>query len=578
MYYRIFKILTLLLSLFSQVWSGEESIIMNASDFGLVADGVTNDSPAIQRMLDAAVVKAADYSITLQFPENRKIYAERSVGRHLFRLNGLSNFSIKGGDSVFLLHPDLRFLFASNCKNLSVTNLKVETSPNPTVEALVLSKNKDGSELTVRLDEPHRASELAGPTRQDGEQDFFAMMWLADKYTDSSFHYYVSGFESVKTEGKRSPDQIRVISRGGIPEEYLKRLVPGQTRISLPVAGIAHRHGPGAMIIIDRCHDVLIQDVEIWSAPWFAYQIFRNSGNLEFKRAHIRPEPRSGRITSIWRDGFHVKGNSGNLLFEDCILEGMNDDAFNVSTHTWKVSEVIAPDRFRIEQRFPLQFIPPTLGGSLQAISADGQLRLGQASIIEIIGIPDGDAVFYPGEGEQHPRAPTLEIVLEEPIDGLTKGTVVWDATNANPSVVIRNCRIRNSCRFQSPVVLEYCDIAAFLWFYGDELEGPMPSGSIVRHNILKQGRGNSELALSFLGELHTDPRADSRTVPSKRSEFPLSDIVLEGNRIYGGLSIDRVYGVVLRRNVFPDGIDNTEIIDSFKVVKEGNSPEFSRQ
>lgn len=574
MKFNLFQI-ALLLSLLPQAWSSEQGIVMNASDFGLVADGVTNDGPAIQRMLDAAMAKAADRSITLRFPENGKIYAERAASRHLFRLNGLSNFRIEGNHSVFLLHPDLRFLFASNCTNLSVTNLKVDTSPNPTVEALVLSKNKDGSELTVRLNEPHRASELAGPTRQDGEQSFFGMMWLADKYTDASFHYYISGFEPVETEGKRSPDQIRVISRGAIPEEYRKRLVPGQTRISLPVAGIAHRHGPGAMIIIDRCHDVLVENVEVWSAPWFAYQIFRNSGNLEFKRAHIRPEPGSGRITSTWRDGFHVKGNSGDLLFEDCILEGMNDDAFNVSTHTWKVSEVLAPDRFRIEQRFPLQFMPPTLGGSLQAISADGQLRLGQARIIEIIGIPDGDAVYYPGEGERHPRAPELEVVIESPIAGLTVGSVVWDKRNANPSVVIRNCRIRNSCRFQSAVTLEYCDIASFIWFYGNELEGPMPSGSIVRHNILKRGRGNSSLALSFLGELHTDPRATERTVPTHKTEFPLSDIVLEGNRIYGGLNIDRVYGLKMKGNVFPDGNADTVITDAFEIQLNSNSPKL---
>ena len=137
---------------------------------------------------------------------------------------------------------------------------------------------------------------------------------------------------------------------------------------------------------------------------------------------------------------------------------------------------------------------------------------------------------------------------------------------------MIRNCRIRNSCRFQSAVTLEYCDIASFLWFYGNELEGPMPSGSIVRHNILKRGRGNPRLALSFLGELHTDPRSTKRTVPTKEQEFPLSNILLKGNRIYGDLTIDRVYGITLRDNVFVEGIGESALVDCFEIQSKGNS------
>jgi hypothetical protein len=551
-------------------------VILDSRDFGLVADGVTDDGPAIQHLLDKANSIAAETPVTLRFPENRRIYAVQAGSRHLFRLDGLQDFTIEGNGSVFLLHPDLRLMFASNCTGLEVTGLSVETWPSPTVEAVVMGKNHDGSALTVRLNEPHRMSELAGPTRQDGEQDFFGMMWFKDKYTDYTFHYYISGFEAV--DGERNPEGslIRVNGRNPMPAEYRERVSAGRTRISLPVAGIAHRHGPGAMIIIDRCHDVLFEDVEVWSAPWFAYQIFRNSGELVFRRAHIRPRPGSGRITSTWRDGFHVKGNPGALLFEDCILEGMNDDAFNVSTHTWRVSRIIGPERFEIQQRFPLQFMPPGVGGSLQATSADGQLRLGQARIVKVSGAPEGTAVYHPGEGERHPRAPELEVVVESPIQGLAVGSVVWDKTNANPTVTIRNCRIRNSCRFQSAVTLEYCDVAAFIWFYGNELEGPMPSGSIVRHNILKRGRGNPRLALSILGELHTDPRAACRIVPQTRREFPLVDILLEGNRIHGGMTIDRVHGLTLRGNVFPDGLEDTVITDCQATMAAGNSPKLS--
>lgn len=549
-----------------------ERVLLDAVDFGLVADGVTNDAPAIQRMLDMAMERGRDTSLTMRFPADSRIYAEPYQGRHLFRLDGFKDIRIQGGGSVFSLHRDLRFLFATHCERLEVSELNVEMAINPTVEATIISMNTDGSELTVRLDEPQRAHELGGPTRLDGEQSFFAMLWLADEYTDYSYHYSIDGFEIAESQ---TDSLMRVMGPRAIPVRYLSRIELSRTRISLPVAGVAHRHGPGAMFIIDRCVDVYFEDVEVWSAPWFAYQIFRNSGKLVFRRAHIRPEPGSGRITSIWRDGFHVKGNSGNLLFEDCIIEGTNDDAFNVSTHSWSVSEIIEENSLRIRQRFPLQLMPPRVGGILQVLSADGQRRLGEARVIEIIGLPECDSVFDPGEGYQHPRAPALEIVIENPLSDLTVGSIVWDSETANPSVIIRNCRIRNSCRFQSPVVLEYNDIAAFIWFYADDKEGPLPTGSIVRHNTLKRGRGNPQTAISFLGAMQVVPRPSKRVVPTGKKEFPLSNILLENNRIYGGLVINRAYGLTLKGNIFPEGVRHSRITDSFNITMIDNDPDL---
>jgi hypothetical protein len=550
-----------------------ERVLLDAVDFGLAADGLTDDAPAIQRMLDVAMERGKNASITIRFPGNSRIYAEPYRGRHLFRLDGFKDIRIEGGGSVFSLHPDLRFLFATRCSNLEVRELNVEMAINPTVEATIISMNADGSELLVRLDEPQRAHELAGPTGEDGEQAFFGMLWLPDTYTDYSYHYYVAGFQPQAAAADAS---ITVMSPSPIPARYLGRIELGQTRISLPVAGVAHRHGPGAVTIIDRCVDVHFEDVEVWSAPWFAYQIFRNTGELVFRRAHVRPQPGSNRITSIWRDAYHVKGNSGSLLFEDCILEGMNDDAFNVSTHNWRVTRILDNNHFEIRQRFPLQMMPFQPRGTLQALSADGQLRLGDSRIVEIARLPEGTSVYYPGEGDRHPRAPMLQVVTELPIEGVEVGSILWDASTANPSVTIRGCVIRNSCRFQSPVTLENNDIRAFVWFYGDDIEGPLPGGSILRNNTFKRGRGNPELALSFLGAMRVSPPPVGRIVPAHRAAFPLTDIVVENNRIYGGLLVDRVHGLTLRGNSFPAGLRGSRIRDCFDMSLDGNEPELS--
>ncbi|RPJ34486.1 MAG: hypothetical protein EHM17_06485 [Verrucomicrobiaceae bacterium] len=103
---------------------------------------------------------------------------------------------------------------------------------------------------------------------------------------------------------------------------------------------------------------------------------------------------------------------------------------------------------------------------------------------MDIQGIPEGEAVFLP----EHHMAPVLELTFSNPVKDLGPGCVLRDLSSANPSTVIRGCRIRKSCRIQSPVTIERCDVAALLMFYCDEVEGPMPRGSIVRDCLLPRG------------------------------------------------------------------------------------------
>ena len=111
---------------------------------------------------------------------------------------------------------------------------------------------------------------------------------------------------------------------------------------------------------------------------------------------------------------------------------------------------------------------------------------------------------------------------------------------------LIRRCTIRNSCRFQSPVTLEDCDVIAFLWFYGEHIEGPIPSGSVVRGCRLKLGRGNPELAIACDGRLHGLPGPTvAAGVP------PLIGLRFEGNAIDGRMEIQHAQQVRLAGNRF---------------------------
>lgn len=513
-----------------------EPVTLDAVEFGLRGDGRTDDGPALQKMVAEARALAGPKRMV--FPAGARILVASGTERYALSLDEVEDLVVEGRGATFLIDPELRFLHATRCRELELRDFNVTVAREVAVDGTVTGQSAPGRQLAVRLDNPEQHELLGGPTRKDGEQDFFGMLQSEEDGLRDSHHYYVEGATT------REDGTVLIAGRDPLPARWRQRLAGGIVRISLPVPGIAHRFGPGPMVRIDRCENVRFSQVEIWSAPWFAFEILRNRGEVEFRAVHIRPQPGTGASTSSWRDGFHVKGNSGRLLFEDCIIEGTHDDAFNVSTHGWKVTEVLAPDRVRLRQGFPIQYMPMQEGGNLLILSADGTRRLPPANIVAVAADAAED-VFAPGEH----KAPEVTLTLDRPVAGLAVGCLVWDLSTANPSTVIRRCTMGNSCRFQSPVTLEDCRSEALLYFYGDALEGPLPSGSTIRNSTMNKGRGNNTLAVAIKGwrDKIPSPLPDA-------AEFPLQDIRITGCTIRGDVSVDGLHGLELDDNTFCEG------------------------
>lgn len=543
--FRILFVLTIAMPGALRAAGDAARLVLHAVDFGLVADGKTDDGPAIRSILGKAM--QAGGPVTIRFPEAKLIYIATGEERYGIRLHAVRGLQIDGGGSTFLVHKDIRFLRTTGCTDLQLSRFQVDVTPSPVIEGTVEGIGPDQKSLFVKVDEPERVLQLGGPTREDGEQSFYGMLWLPGRYAMESAHY---GIRQIAPAPDR-PGVVQVLGEEQRAGRIAERVQAGKTRISLPVAGIAHRHGPGAMFVIEGCRNVTVEGVEVWAAPWFAYQIFRNEGELVFRSAHVRPKPGSGRITSSWRDGFHVKGNSGKLRFEDCILEGMNDDSFNVSTHGWRVTQVLSENRIQVAQHFPIQYMPMRVGGELRILAVDGRRLLNGAIIRQIRETPRPNA--------RPDHAPNLELTLDRLPVGIEKGCLLWDMSCSNPDTVIRRCRIGNSCRFRSPVTLENCDVSALLFFQFNATEGPTPSGSVIRDCVLRQGRGNRQNAVVFEGWL--EGSLPKPQLPPTDA-FPLRNILVENCRVQGGLTARGVAGLVLRGNRFTEGDKAVNIRD----------------
>jgi hypothetical protein len=505
--------------------------VLQAEGFGVTGDGVTDDGPAIRRMV--AVASKADGPVVLQFPPGKTFRVVTGVDRYVFRFVGASHLTLDGGGGTFVLDPYLRFLSLTGSTNIAIRRLNVDFDPLPFVDGVVVAVDAVTRTLDVEVGEG--ADVVVGaPTREDGEQAFFAMLWHDGPYSTLSHHCWVDRMERTETVGRARVHPSESFEAFG-------QVVPGEWKISLPVPGIAHRYGPGPCFAVEDNDTVTLEDVNLWSAPWFGFSVSRNRGAVVFRRVNIEPRPGSGRLMSVWRDGFHVKGNRGSLLWEDCVLSGMNDDALNISTHSSVVQRVLAPTRVEVRQKFPLLPIPWEAGATLTAVDETAGRLLGTARVASVaVGLEPS-----PLQGLR--AAPLAMLTLESAIEGLGEGTMVWDAAQCNPDTTLRGCHISMSCRLQSPVRLERCQVEALLWFYCGHVEGGFPHHVTLEDCVLKRGRGNPVLAVVFAGE----PAAGAASPDSARPPRAIHDVTLRGNEIWGGFVMNGVERATLAGNRF---------------------------
>ena len=126
---------------------------------GVVADGTTDDGPAIDRLLQRT--RTLPGPVTIMFPKDRVIAVETGVRRYVLQLDAYQDLTIDGNGSEFRLSPHLRFLNAFRCRNLTVVNLKVDYRQQPTTPATIVAVHPQAKSLEVRRTIPSWRAILA---------------------------------------------------------------------------------------------------------------------------------------------------------------------------------------------------------------------------------------------------------------------------------------------------------------------------------------------------------------------------------------------------------------------------------
>ncbi len=466
---------------------------MQALDFGLKADGKTDDGPVILRMIEAARAREGK-PVRLVFPQGKVIHAATGKGRYLFPLQHTKNLTIDGGGSTFLLDPHIRMVDLDYAQNPVLRNLNVDYTVTMFIESVIEAVDPKRRYVDVRVLEPGEAKHLGGPTKEDGEQWFGGFVWCENGKNPKAARHY-----SVKSAEQLGDGRARIFYGGkSISKRDTDRIKPGHTRFSLPRPGVAHRHGPGPMFNIHDTVDGHFENIAIWGAPWFAFSVYRTEGTCRFINVDLVPKPGTNRLMTVCRDAFHVTGNRAKLIFDGCDTAGLGDDDYNFCILSATIREIVSPTELVICQKFPIQYNPMRVGETLMVMNRENTV-IGSARIASYDETPqkDGSPTIPGGR-----YCPKVTITLETPIDGLQKDLTVWSKEAANPDTTMRNCTASFSIRMQTSINVDHCKLSCYNVAYGlsprhRNVEGPGPEYVRITNSEFHAGRGSGMVVQS---------------------------------------------------------------------------------
>ena len=304
------------------------------------------------------------------------------------------------------------------------------------------------------------------------------------------------------------------------------------------------------------CVDMVFEDCTIYQSGSMAFHEHSGGGNTTLRRCRVLKRPGSTRLLSTNADGFHCKNMRKGPTVEDCVFEGMHDDAINIHGMFGRVfGEPDGRDVF-IVPHFEENSRP---GDRIQFFSSINGASLGVFTVETIKHIRDGKDIerkklYNSSSGLLY------RFTLDRPAPvQVLDGMMCLNACGSG--FVIRNNEVR-PIRYRGFLIRTHngliegnritgCANDGITLTTHPFSEGPYNKNIIIRNNVIrhvgmmpysKVGAGIRVLTQVFQGNL-----------TQRANTYEHENILIEGNKIEDvtgdGIAISHARDVVVRNN-----------------------------
>ena len=313
--------------------------VFNVKDYGAVGDGVTDDYNAVKKALDEAI--AYDGAKVVQF-EKDAVYlmATRSRNKSAMEIQKAENLTVQGENTTLVIDMDKRvntYFNINESKNIKVKGFNLKTLKSVYAIADVNSIDRANRTIEFTTD---RSLEIDS-TYYATIGDCFGLPYYGEDL--NRMHLFFDEMEVVDASVNRYRIQFRNQDDVDTKLQFMER-TGCQFLVPRPYWG---QEECGAFIATNN-ENLDLEDINLWSASHFNFHMRYNYGTFYFERVNLTPEPGTDGAMVGWRDGFHVKENRARFIWQDCVLEKVFDDVFNISCSLMTVNEVYSPTEFNM--------------------------------------------------------------------------------------------------------------------------------------------------------------------------------------------------------------------------------------
>ena len=432
--------------------SSSATRVFKVESYGAKGDGKTNDGPAIAKAVEAACRDGSAHKVVeLKANATYRVTSNGVTDNAFLLLIGeADNLTVKGSNTRLLMKAPMRVCRVSDSQNITLSGIIVDYSPKPYAVGSVKAVSGDCTYFDVTCADDLGFTGTVTPSNQD--------YFLFRNKKDERMHVFISKMV------KNSDGSYRIyINQNRTSTALIRSNLPVGMELILPVYGSAHLQN-GILQVMDT-DTFTLQDVRINAAPDFVFGMRRCTGRVTFKNVRLEPAAGSPPLVS-WRDGFHIKDNTAKIVWDNCYIGPLGDDAINLSSVIGIIDS--ANTSTGIINMTPAE----------DTADRAGLINPGDEIVIYDLKGGKDDAVYCKIQSVIHTSGNNIAVKVDadlSKIDSINSRVVGFYAYNKGYE--INNCTIEGTVRLRSSGTIKNTKFDVFWVRIENEsaVEGPIP-------------------------------------------------------------------------------------------------------